>query len=134
MKSNTKIVVKDYGDMIAKILDMELITYKQVGSYQGDYFAVLKDKEDIVIYRGYYGSCTGCDWLEAEAVYDYESNVQEVEYKDALEYVKGMTEKARLPITAFNELSKDGKTSLLLEKDDYYADEIKEIVIDPLSQ
>jgi len=122
-KTLTKIKVSGYGDMLAKVLDMELVNYEEVGSYQGEYFAVLRDKTDIVIYRGSYGSCSGCDWLESEGDWDTE----EIEYLQALEYVKGMTVKARLSEAAFKELSDASKTSLLLESNDYYEDEIKNI-------
>lgn len=93
-KDNTKIKVSDYGDMLAKIKDMELISYEEFGGYQGKYIAILKDKDRIFYYIGFYGSCSGCDWLAAEQ--DWRTG--EVEYKDALDYCSSMTPTYIVPI------------------------------------
>jgi hypothetical protein len=41
----SEIIVKDYGDMIAKLKDMELIHFEEFGSFDGLYLAVLFDEE-----------------------------------------------------------------------------------------
>ena len=66
MEKPTKIKVQDYGDMLAKVFDMTLVAYQTYGSYQGEYLAVLEDNGVYKFYIDSYGSCSGCDWLEAE--------------------------------------------------------------------
>jgi hypothetical protein len=61
---------------------MKLIAYQTYGSYQGEYLVVLEDKGILYFYMDSYGSCSGCDWLEAEKDW----NTNEVDYKKALEY------------------------------------------------
>ena len=84
----------NYGEVLAAILKGELIEYKEIGSYQGDYFAVIKLTESVYYgesreitryftYAGSYGSCSGCDWLED--VRDWETD--EVPLEEALKYV-----------------------------------------------
>lgn len=59
--------IENYGDMLAKVQEKKLIAYEQFGSYQGDWIAVLDDEDDIELWKGYYyGSCSGCDWLEGQ--------------------------------------------------------------------
>lgn len=69
MKQPTKKVfvkVEHYGDVLAAGLGMKLVAYKEYGSYQGDYIAVLEKDETVYVFKGSYGSCSGCDWLESE--------------------------------------------------------------------
>lgn len=56
--------IKNYGEVLAAGLGMDLLAYDTYGSYQGDYIAVLKKEDKVFIFKGSYGSCSGCDWLE----------------------------------------------------------------------
>lgn len=74
----------NYGDVLAAGLKMKLLAYEEFGSYQGDYIAILQDGDAIKIYKGNYGSCSGCDWLEAEK--DWESG--EISDEKIADFVK----------------------------------------------
>jgi len=54
----------DYKDCL-ELAGAEVLAYETFGSYQGDWWAKVKfnDREGFV--HGYYGSCSGCDTLEA---------------------------------------------------------------------
>lgn len=54
----------NYGDAISKGKGLELVFYKTYGSYQGDWIIVAKNDTEYFIFKGYYGSCSGCDELE----------------------------------------------------------------------
>jgi len=88
MTTNDSLIIQvdNYGDLIAKMREMDLIYYSPLGSYQGDYLAVLLDRETsrIFIYKDYYGSCSGCDWLESESIGGG------VEYKTANDFCSQM--------------------------------------------
>lgn len=56
--------ISNYGDLLAYGLGGFLISYNEYGSYQGDYVAVIEKNNTIYIYKGSYGSCSGCDWLQ----------------------------------------------------------------------
>ncbi len=56
--------VDNYGDLLGKVLGKPCIVYIEFGSYQGDYIAVLNGGSNIELFKGSYGSCSGCDWLE----------------------------------------------------------------------
>jgi hypothetical protein len=58
--------VEDYGDMLAKVTGKKLISFEMFGSYQGDWVAALESGDNIELWKGSYGSCSGCDWLESE--------------------------------------------------------------------
>ncbi len=65
-----EIKVDDYGDMLSVVTGKKLISFKRFGSYQGEWIATLDSGENIEIWKGYYGSCSGCDWIEAEKNYE----------------------------------------------------------------
>ncbi len=111
-KEQTKIKVEDYGDMFAKVKDMRLVKFEYFGSYQGQYLVVLEDDGWLYFYIGSYGSCSGCDWLEAER--DFEG---EVNYKEALEYCNSPLT-AKVPVVVWNELS-DRQKRLFISDDVY---------------
>jgi len=46
--------------------------YKEFGSYQGDWFAIL---EDNTVVHGGYGSCSGCDSFQGE--FGWDDNIKE---------------------------------------------------------
>ncbi len=72
---------------------MELVSEETDGGYQGQYLVVLKEDDRLFYYMDYYGSCSGCDWLEAEKDWD----TGEVDYKDALAYCGGIKPKYIVP-------------------------------------
>lgn len=91
----SKIKADDYGDILAFRYEGEKIYYSQKGgSYQGEYVAVIKSQfklgygesklDQYYVFVGSYGSCSGCDWLEAEQDWD----TDEVDAKNALEYAE----------------------------------------------
>ena len=75
--------VENYGDLFAKVLKKPLLAYETFGSYQGDYIVVLDAGDSLEVYKGSYGSCSGCDWLEAEQDY----STDEVSDEEAKKYV-----------------------------------------------
>lgn len=93
--------VQNYGEMLAIVKNKPLLKYKTFGSYQGDYIAVLGGEESVEIYKGSYGSCSGCDWLEGEK--DWESN--EVSDEKASDYCKDDKPFLILPKEVIKELT-----------------------------
>lgn len=76
--------IQNYGELLEYATGKKVLLYKEFGSYQGDYIAILEEKDNIEIWKGGYGSCSGCDWLEAEK--DWENDT--LTKKKALEYLK----------------------------------------------
>lgn len=70
------IKANNYGEMLAAVLNLELVSYEEQGAYSGSWLAVLKDKaksgyteeieipERLFYLTGTFGSCSGCDFLE----------------------------------------------------------------------
>ena len=89
--------MSDYGDFLAKALGGTLISYESYGGYSGDFVAIIEKGSDWHIYKGRYGSCSGCDWLcdtrlYSDADYErYENNEidsEELERCEILQSVK----------------------------------------------
>ena len=59
-----------YEDVLSRLYD-KVYCYKEFGSYQGDWLAKVKKGNDVFWLLGYYGSCSGCDWFQAEADYPW---------------------------------------------------------------
>jgi hypothetical protein len=62
----------DYGTFLARAIGGICISYKVYGSYSGDYIAIIEKGHDWLIYKGHYGSCSGCDWLNSTRIYSDE--------------------------------------------------------------
>lgn len=48
----------------------EVLEYEYTGSYQGEWYALVKYGDEVGIVTGSYGSCSGCDSFEAEFNYN----------------------------------------------------------------
>lgn len=123
MEKTTKFKVEDYGDMLAKVFNADLVAYQRYGSYQGTYLAVLDENGTYKFYVDYYGSCSGCDWLESEKDWD----TGEVDYKDALEYCQKVKLKYAMPKELWQSLSNEQKRMLVI--DEYEKEEMSEEII-----
>lgn len=55
-------------DIVALARDQKVVFYQEFGSYQGEWLCVSKDEKNYYIYKGYYGSCSGCDSLQGEEI------------------------------------------------------------------
>lgn len=53
----------------------DIIEFREFGSYQGDWFAVLSNYDVI---QGSYGSCSGCDAFQCEFGYSSEPTSEEL--------------------------------------------------------
>ena len=58
--------IQNYGEIISFLTKKPLLSYVEFGSYQGEYIVAIDDDEDVQLFTGCYGSCSGCDWLEAK--------------------------------------------------------------------
>jgi len=76
--------IENYGSLLAFATGKELLLYETFGSYSGDYIAILKGENGIEIWKGTYGSCSGCDTLQAIQGYSDESPSDE-QVKDYME-------------------------------------------------
>jgi hypothetical protein len=65
-----------------------IVEYKEFGSYQGTWIAVLKDGTFI---EGAYGSCSGCDSFQSEFDYDSSNDVFERDGKYYKSYDEEIT-------------------------------------------
>ena len=108
MEITKTIKVEDYGDMLAKIFDMELVTIQYYGLFDGDYLVVLNDKGIYKFYIDAFGSCSGCDWLE-----DKRNDAHEVNYLEALEYCQQVKLKFAIPQKLWKMLSDEQKLTLV---------------------
>lgn len=101
--------VDNYGDMLSKVLGKKLIAYKEYGSYQGDWLAIIDGENTLHIYRGIYGSCSGCDFIEAER--DWDS--QEIDDEVAKGYFKNERPFLSLEKATYLKMSREEFLSVL---------------------
>lgn len=93
VESKTSFKAKNYGEVLAAVNNMELVSFEEDGGYQGEYLAVLKNEDRLFYYIDSYGSCSGCDWLED--VKDW--NTDEIPYKEAVNYCGDLKPKYIVP-------------------------------------
>ena len=67
-KMNDKFIVTSSlsYSIVAEIRSQKVVYFNNFGDYQGEWLMLALDKENQMyhIYKDYYGSCSGCDWLE----------------------------------------------------------------------
>lgn len=51
-----------YEELLKEICE-EVYCFKEFGTYQGDWWAKVKYKGKKVWIHGWFGSCSGCDWI-----------------------------------------------------------------------
>ena len=73
-----------YGDLVAA-MDVEVLVEEYLGSYQGDILYILKGAQGYGFLPIGYGSCSGCDALQA-----YAENLEAV-----IDLARGLEEKVR---------------------------------------
>lgn len=100
-KDNKYLFVDNYGELLAQVNGLELVSFETDNGYQGEYCAVLTDGECLFYYVDNYGSCSGCDWLEDENNYSSKekrnSKAYRVLYKNALDFCGGIEPKFIVP-------------------------------------
>lgn len=60
-------------EVVAFARGQDVVLYQEFGSYQGEWLLMARDPEQYYVYKGYYGSCSGCDSFEAWRGYDDDS-------------------------------------------------------------
>lgn len=95
MDNKTRFKADNYGEVLAVINDLELVSFEEDGGYQGEYKAVLTDGKRLFYYFGNYGSCSGCDWLEDVRDYQYEGPT----YQEAKDYCADLRPTYIVPLT-----------------------------------
>lgn len=68
----------NYGDIVSFLTGRPCIGYVEFGSYQGGWVALIDAGETVDLWKGYYGSCSGCDFIEAEKDFDTDEISDEV--------------------------------------------------------
>lgn len=104
-----EIKVENYGDMLAKVKGKKVISYVEFGRYQGEWIATLEDGDNIELWKGYYGSCSGCDFIEAEKNYEKET----VSLEKAKEYFKENRPFAVIPKETLSRVDLETFTQML---------------------
>lgn len=108
MENKTHLFVDDYGEMLAQINDLDVVSFETDGGYQGTWCLVATDGERLFYYMDFYGSCSGCDWLEdtgasysiADELYKQRAAANKnyaVPYQEALDYCGGIKPKYIVP-------------------------------------
>lgn len=59
----------DY-DIVALARGQKVLFYRQFGSYQGEWLILARDNENYYVYKDCFGSCSGCDAIQAEFYFD----------------------------------------------------------------
>lgn len=80
-----------YGKLLASVVGGELIAYRRSDNYSGEWIAVLKRGEGVEIWKGTYGSCSGCDFLDNFREYGPSGSYYKVPVEEARDYFRGET-------------------------------------------
>lgn len=82
---------------VATIRGQEIVYYEQFGSYKGDWVMIAFKDDTYFIYKDYYGSCPGCDSLEAHHLGDHHD--KDVPAATVMEFAKDYQPFMEIPQT-----------------------------------
>jgi len=106
-------------DIIAIVQGQEVVYYKEFGQYQGDWLLIAYDNnlESYFFYKGYYGSCSGCDDFEHWRMYSDEELDMEWNGEKNIWYRLISMEKAKEFFDKFKEKNYENtKPFLIIDK------------------
>jgi len=103
--------VIDY-DIVALARGQEVLFYRSFGSWQGEWLILARDNENYYVYKGYYGSCRGCDDIQSE--FDCDTDDLPYDSTKIQEFIKGYPPWAIIPhLTAWKFATKNEFSQLL---------------------
>lgn len=113
-------------EIVAWANDQRSLYYHEFGSYQGEWVLISKNGE-YYIYKGSYGSCSGCDHYEAEMSYDSDT----ITKAKAKEFSKDYLPFLKVPVTTMVKLVERGTLQQIFPanfRDSYSDISLEEVV------
>jgi hypothetical protein len=112
-----KLLRKSYKALLTEFSGKECIVYQMFGSYQGEWVGAVDDGDNIELWRGSYGSCSGCDFIEHQETYDADGNKEWIgdfiSSDSAVEYFKNEKPFAVIPKETLRRVDFDTFVSFL---------------------
>lgn len=99
---------ESYAD-VAALRGERVLLFQQFGDYQGEWVLFSLAGNEYKIWRGYYGSCSGCDDLQARNFTDFDDKV--VDEKEVREFVEGYGPFCEIPRETARRLAETGTFS-----------------------
>ena len=122
---------KEYADdysIVAEAKGHKVVFYQEFGSYQGEWLMVSRDKDNYYIWSGDFGSCSGCDSLQADLIDGFSDTVSQ----EAIDqFSSGYTPFATVPRATAKEMVKKGTLETIFPRNlrkDFYEIEYDEAV------
>ncbi len=116
-------------EIIAWANDQRVLIYQEFGSYQGEWVLLALDDDKYSIYKGSYGSCSGCDSYEAEFDYSQEDITKDRAGKFAHDYHAFV----EIPRATMRNLLRSGNLPKVFPKnvrDDYSEFPMEDVIAD----
>lgn len=128
--SQTEVFKGDRYEIVAWARDQVVLRYFVFGSYQGEWviFAKSADGSMFYVYKGWYGSCSGCDAFEGWSTYG-----EDVTKEKAMEFAKDYPSFLEIPRETLTELVKDNALLTVFPantRDQYSEVSLEEVVAD----
>lgn len=101
-------------EIIPWVNNQQALYYQQFGSYSGEWLMLATDGETYFLYKGSYGSCSGCDSYEAEFAYDMNDLGLPELRKKALNFAKDYIPFAKIPRATMRNLVDRGTLAKIL--------------------
>lgn len=95
---------KNYS-IVAWARGQDVLYYQTFGSYQGEWIMLSRDKEQYFVWKGSFGSCSGCDSYKAE-IRDYSDNP--LTREKALKFAEDYHSFIEIPRSTMRNLAKSG--------------------------
>lgn len=117
-------------EIYAWFLGHKIITYVEFGSYQGEWAMVSADDSQYFIWKGHYGSCSGCDSFESEMRGYDDDQPWTRDNPKVIEFCKGERPTIEIPKDTMKNLVISGNMKTVFPAN--FRDEYSEIDLDRL--
>lgn len=101
--------------MVAEARGQRVLWFRRFGSYQGDWLLMARDDDRYYLYKDSYGSCSGCDSIEAK--WSWSSDGLDPDDPEVQEFIKSYPSFLEMtPRGALNVAQRDGNLLKVMPK------------------
>lgn len=91
-------------NIVAWARGQKVVYFESFGDFEGEWVLVSKDSEKFYVYKGWYGSCSGCDDFQMRFDYD-----QKISLEKAKEFANEYPPFCEIPWQVMLDAAREGK-------------------------
>lgn len=95
---------------VAEVAGQRVLWYRTFGSYQGEWLLFSRDDDHYFLWKDWYGSCSGCDALQAAYFDRGDDGLIDIGDPEVVEFAKGYSPFLKMTVEAATRIAMDKGT------------------------